>query len=344
MVSSADGVMIPDYTDRKHDYSIARERQLQNKLLAADDIFEQPKQTTLLGSANALRPSNLRDSKFCEVTGWCPDDRSVLRRPENDNSLSKPRTSVGARDSLLARDRSKKELPDSGYTFHHYPESHRYIEQYRREHTCTDSTNSASTRSEFLELQRFYAYRAQTNSAYTHPTTVGYAPQIQSHSQTKREQSNTVQHKHSDSNLRSASRYKLSPSLNVRSDPELSKESDQRDSPLQVGANVHGSAGKMAIHAVSKTPIPKVPAKVTVPANASMISPSLNKTLKANSKNTRWEIKLFCLQPFHIYIFKHMFSCFSVTKTVCVGVYVSMCVRARARARARVCVCGCVWV
>ena len=287
MVSSADGVMIPDYTDRKHDYSIARDRQLQNKLLAADDIFDQPKQTTLSSSANALRPSNLRDSKFCEVTGWCPDDRSVLRRPEHDNSLSKPRTSVGTRECLLTRDRSKKELPDSGYAFHHYPESHRYIEQYRREHTCTDSTNSASTRNEFLELQRFYAYRAQTNSGYTHPTTVGYAPPAQSHSPTKREQSSIVQHKHSDSNLRSASRYKLSPRLHVRSEPELSKESNQRDSPLQVGANVQCSASKMAVHAVSKTPIPKVPAKVTVPANSSMISPSLNKTLKANNRSTR---------------------------------------------------------
>lgn len=290
MVSSTDGVMLPDYTVRKHDYSIARDRQLQNKLLAADDIFDQPKQTTSANSA--LRPSNLRDSKFCEVTGWCPGDRSVLRRPEHDHSLSKPRTSgVGAREFLLARDRSKsKELQESSFAFHHYPESHRYIEQYRREHTCTDSTNSASTRSEFLELQRFYAYRAQTSgSVYTHPTTVGYAPQTQSHTPTKREHPNNGQQKNSDSNLRSASRFKLSPSLNVpRGDPELSKESDQRDSPLQIGANAPGSTSKMAIHAVSKTPIPKVPAKVTVPANSSMISPSLSKTtLKASTNKNR---------------------------------------------------------
>lgn len=270
--------------------AFAQDRQLQNKLLAADDIFDQPKQTTLSG-ASALRPSNLKDSKFCEVTGWSPDERVVLRRPEHDPSLSKPKTSVGAREYLLARDRSKKDLhADSNFSFHHYPESHRYIEQYRREHTCTDSINSASTRNDFLELQRFYAYRAHAGSPlYTHPATmVGYAPQTQS---TKRDQSNsTIPHRSSESNLRSTSRYKLSPNIHVRggSEGDLTKDADhsQRDSPLQVGATAAGSTNKMAIHAVSKTPFPKVPAKVKVPANA-MISPSLNRTLRTSSRKIR---------------------------------------------------------
>ena len=270
--------------DRKHDYSFARDRQLQNKLLAADDILDQPKQTTRSSSASVLKPSNPRDLKFCEVTGWSPDERLPLRRPEIDASLSKPRTSVGTREACLTRDRSRRDLNESTFTFHHYPESHRYIEQYRREHTCTDSTNSATTRNEFLELQRFYAYRSQAGSLYTHPTTVGYTPQSQSQTQTRREHSNLTQPRNSDSNLRSASRYKLSPSLNVRNEPEGSKESDPLDLPLQVGANAAGATSKMAIHAVSKTPVPKVPAKVTVPANHSMISPGLNKTLRTNRK------------------------------------------------------------
>ncbi|XP_076454768.1 uncharacterized protein LOC143289611 [Babylonia areolata] len=275
--------MIPDYMDRKHDFSFARDRQLQNKLLAADDDFDQSELTPTVVSAP--RPSNLRDFKFCEVTGWHQGDKVVLRKPDHDN-LSKPRTSVGGRESLLTRDRSKRDLHDSTYAFHHYPESHRYIEQYRREHTCTDSTNSPTTRNEFLELQRFYAYRSQAGSLYTHPTAVGYMPlsQTPTHTATRRENSNIGQYRNSDPSLRSASRYKLSPSLNVRSDPELTRESESTEpGPLQVGANT-GSTSKMAIHAVSKTPIPKVPAKVTVPSSQSVVSAGGNKTAKAGRK------------------------------------------------------------
>lgn len=278
MSDPADGVMVPEYSERKHDYSFAKDRQLQSKLLAADDIFE-PQISKV--SAYGLKPSNPKENKFCEVTGWCPDEKVSLRKPDIEHTLSKPRTSGGSREILARESRvGRRDPQDVYYVFRHYPESYRYIEQYRREHTCPDSTNSASTRNEFLELQRFYAYRAHTS--FSHPTTVGVPPPPPpSQGQTRKEQSPSTQ-KHSENLQYRTQKYKLSPCINIRSDSELAKErmEDQRGSPL--GAN--GNASRIAIQAVSKTPVAKVPTKVTVPANHSMISPSLNRTLKATRK------------------------------------------------------------
>ena len=264
--------MNSDSKGGKHEQSFAKDRQLQNKLLAADD-FLQEQQTTQLASAISLGVrSNPKENKFLEVTGWLPDDKVSLRKPEND---SKPKSVPTRETLLLARERARNENSDKNFSFYHYPESHRYIEQYRREHTCVDSTNPPSTRNEFLEMQRFYSYRSQTTVQTATP--VGYPVTAQNSAKISSNGSGTV------SNSRTNSRYKLSPSLYVKSnDLDISRESG--DSPLQIGAN-----GTAFSRMGTKVSIPKtVPSKVMVPvptpASAGTLPSHYNRSQPKNRK------------------------------------------------------------
>lgn len=270
----------------KHDLNFFLDKQLQQKLLDADDRFLEKdylttnttpyflsnklkahlnglsvingnnsntssKQTNNNSNAqtnnqnNVNSSSNINSKKILKylhsayVCGWCPDPLLNFRKSDND---APPRSRGGAqpnnaRESLFSRDSKSRPQNLNNFVFRHYSDPRKYIEQYRREHACYDTTNSSATKNEFLESRRFYAYNQYS------PLAVGsngalvqqgsYAPQPELHST----QSNEMQQKSLNqtptllySNRREQQRQTISANLRAKNQHQfkLSKSTVQK--------------------------------------------------------------------------------------------------------------------
>ncbi|XP_025111797.1 uncharacterized protein LOC112574763 isoform X2 [Pomacea canaliculata] len=271
--------MISEDLNSKHNF--CQDRQLQNNLLAADDTFQQVLQgDTPFSVSVRLRP-NIPD-KVCEVTGWCPNGKIVLRKPEND-IFSKPKTAGGAKDQLQDRvwrdpRLRRDQIHESSFVFHHYHDSHMYIEQYRKEHSCLSKSQSLSD----------YQIKALNNARTDHisddntPQTLSNMP--------KKDQ---TPHLSPLSILPSEpgprrQKIKVTPVI-TPIDGNISTLKWPEDSDIVSTSIFHQcncSARRVSSAATSKIPASKVTVKMSSPAALTISPPSVLKLLRF-SKKTR---------------------------------------------------------
>ena len=169
----------------KHEFNFFLDRQIQQKLLEADQIIA-AKETALyknqltngrvqvppnssnsvvtLNSSNVVGTSKsssqkaVKDSSRANISGWCSGTGVVYRKTESDVP-SRARGQQGLRDALSRDSRFRPQTHNpQDFVFRHYSDPRKYIEQYRKEHSCYDTTTTSATRNEFLDTRRFYAY------------------------------------------------------------------------------------------------------------------------------------------------------------------------------------------
>ncbi|XP_078604591.1 uncharacterized protein LOC144878161 isoform X1 [Branchiostoma floridae x Branchiostoma japonicum] len=106
-------------SDVVHGFAAHRDRELSDNLLQTEDDLDQ---------LHAWRAKEA--DAFC---GWVPDPRAPQRRPK-DNPANKP--APKRLRSTKERRLSQQNLRAT-YEFRHYRDIGRYIQQYRRDHSCT---------------------------------------------------------------------------------------------------------------------------------------------------------------------------------------------------------------
>lgn len=241
--------------------SVGRDRQVLNKLLAADDEFSKEffLENQTVSARDRTSRTKSREGKrkdrdptdvlkaSDDVTGWIPDNK-VLRKPERDNeskSTHRGYQKDGRPSDPFSFARDIKPKQEEPYVFRHYADIRMYIEQYRRDHTSAlpprINTLSYAFKPELLELKRLFCSQSsalsQQQFIYPFPsspiTATGLTP-VTSHSPNTPVQMPSVtytlrkevqkQGAHTDV-ATLAHRYRLSPSV-YRRDSENSVESE----------------------------------------------------------------------------------------------------------------------
>lgn len=159
----------------KHEFNFFLDKQIQEKLLEADELIaaKETASSNQLSTANSSNsavisnspsvsksspPKPAKDSLRGNISGWCSGPGVVFRKTESDVP-TRSRTQQSIRDALSQNSRFRPQTYNpQDFVFRHYSDSRKYIEQYRKEHTCYDTTTTSATRSEFLDTRRFYAY------------------------------------------------------------------------------------------------------------------------------------------------------------------------------------------
>ncbi|RUS86883.1 hypothetical protein EGW08_005362 [Elysia chlorotica] len=162
----------------KHEFNFFLDKQIQEQLLEADELITAketanfvsskgqvslnntaPLNTSNVSGASKNPPSKLvKDSSRANLSGWCSSPGIAYRKTESDVP-SRARTQQGTRDALSRDSRFRPQTHNpQDFVFRHYSDPRKYIEQYRKEHSCYDTTTTSATRSEFLDTRRFYAY------------------------------------------------------------------------------------------------------------------------------------------------------------------------------------------
>lgn len=136
-----------------HGFNFFIDRQLQNKLLQADDDLLTEKESV----DNSLYRNNLKSGKITkndtrnDFTGWFPDQKLVCRKLDGANKTDqKPREST-----FIHPWKDYKRNREESYVFKHYTDTRKYIEQYRKEHNSHSNRFSSSG---LDRPERRYAY------------------------------------------------------------------------------------------------------------------------------------------------------------------------------------------
>ncbi|KAH9495536.1 hypothetical protein Btru_013523 [Bulinus truncatus] len=157
----------------KHNFSVLMDKQIQTKLFEADDdltreniismasSYLKPKMGEAVNLCGVFTSANLYQGKLNaqkiqgnggNICGWLVNPRVTFRKTE---SVPPPKSKWINRnydkDILHC---THKQLQNE-YVFHHYSDSKRYIEQYRRENTSCSFIGSAG-RYKHLEQRSFY--------------------------------------------------------------------------------------------------------------------------------------------------------------------------------------------
>nr|XP_002736487.2 PREDICTED: uncharacterized protein LOC100367928 [Saccoglossus kowalevskii] len=144
------------------------------------EILEQLLEVHFEGLNQPVEPPKVDPSKFCDdICGWLPDPNVQFRRPEKlkNNSTVRP---ISCRKPRQVSNREN-------FQFIHHSDSKRYIEQYRRLHTCggpleklTQDTQGKDTSIYYTPLDQHRETNGNTNSYKhshkTHTPTVNRAP------------------------------------------------------------------------------------------------------------------------------------------------------------------------
>ncbi|CAH1271301.1 Hypp4622 [Branchiostoma lanceolatum] len=141
-------------SDVLHGFAAYRDRELSDNLLQTDDDLDQ------------LHASRARDADaFC---GWIPDPRAPPRRLKDGGGPANkpaPKRLRSTKDRRLSQQNLR-----ASYEFRHYRDIGRYIQQYRRDHSCTVAprdTNPDFTSDALVALLR----RADPQKPYLIPRT-----------------------------------------------------------------------------------------------------------------------------------------------------------------------------
>lgn len=258
----------------KHEYSYNRDKQLQRKLLAADDTFSTESCAQSSNSVKGFYPPP--DKKLCEVTGWCSGEKILLRKHESIAG-GKPKASssvtvVGRSDGRSRREQVDLPMP---YVFRHYSDNRKYIEQYRQEHACTDTVNSPEIINEYLCLQhRFYVYN-KSKPRYNNGQEIKSAPLSSENSLTQ----NQIDQEGVKAYSNSACKLKTSTIITLQNINEMAQDKpDNAENELQ-NAIYNGNRLPVQQPFSRSAPVKQIGNKI-IPANHSMISPGFSKSLR----------------------------------------------------------------
>ena len=132
--------------DSSHENNLYYDRQFQNKLLQVDEDSDiQVYEKRLSNSGNNVKLNsrqNRSDNKGDDISGWFPSAKFVGRRTDLGNFKSDPKPQNTFIHPWKDYKRTKKE---ETYSFKHYTDHGRYIEQYRNEHGCHSSHYRSAT-------------------------------------------------------------------------------------------------------------------------------------------------------------------------------------------------------
>ncbi|KAL3872021.1 hypothetical protein ACJMK2_039992 [Sinanodonta woodiana] len=124
--------------DSSHEYNLHLDRQLQNKLLQADEVLDQDQNYVKLG--NNFTGSNNCNGKINKtiefhdgISGWISDQKVVPRKVDKE---SKPTN----KDNFIYPWRDSKRQQEN-FVFQHYADIRKYIEQYRSLNCCHISSS-----------------------------------------------------------------------------------------------------------------------------------------------------------------------------------------------------------
>ncbi|BFZ20594.1 hypothetical protein BsWGS_23633 [Bradybaena similaris] len=89
---------------------------------------------------------------FC---GWHVDPNVSYRKAEN-GAMPKAKLSSGSatKDTSVARDSKSKTYSSDDFLFQHYLDTNHYIEQYRQQHTCTNTITLSAAKSDLSDLRK----------------------------------------------------------------------------------------------------------------------------------------------------------------------------------------------
>ncbi|XP_050396243.1 uncharacterized protein LOC126814863 [Patella vulgata] len=149
----------PEVFHNKHKHDVYLERQIQESLLIADDEFSRKDfldviKKTKQNPTKKKGRKKAEDDEFCELSGWVPDKNVSYRKREKcaeDSGNSSSREFISWRDSRSCS------LARHHYIFRHYKDTKRYIEQYRKDCTCSKNTGIPSSK-EYFDLKRYKEY------------------------------------------------------------------------------------------------------------------------------------------------------------------------------------------
>ncbi|GFO45596.1 hypothetical protein PoB_007210100 [Plakobranchus ocellatus] len=169
----------------KHEFNFFLDKEIQQKLLEADEeiaakeaaLFKNqvanskvqltPNPSSSLVHSNSSNAAGtfksslskpVKDSLRANISGWCSGPGVIYRKSESDLPL-RSRGQQSLRDALPRDSKFRPQTHNpQDFVFRHYADPRRYIEQYRKEHSCYDTTTTSATRGEFLDTRRFYAY------------------------------------------------------------------------------------------------------------------------------------------------------------------------------------------
>ncbi|XP_023933068.1 uncharacterized protein LOC112042564 [Lingula anatina] len=150
--------------EANHEYNFFLDRKIQEQLFDADENLDKTAQTNTQiktpRKGNTSKNSVQSQTEICE---WIPRTGFALRRPEkeinnNNNGTSKKKedSSHGAPANWRDPHGRQKEID---FKFRHYYDIRKYIEQYRKHHTCQVPVRGLSGK-----LYRQYLQQAQTQT------------------------------------------------------------------------------------------------------------------------------------------------------------------------------------
>ena len=142
--------------ESSHEFNFFIDRQLQNKLLQADDDLLSEKESadkSLVRNnlkSGKVTKTDVKSDKFGDFTGWFPDQKLVCRKSDGAKPDLKPRE-----NTFIHPWRDYKRNREESYVFKHYTDSRKYIEQYRNEHRSHNNRFSSATFDRDLRRQAF---------------------------------------------------------------------------------------------------------------------------------------------------------------------------------------------
>ncbi|KAL5011996.1 hypothetical protein ScPMuIL_010547 [Solemya velum] len=261
-----------------HDFNLDSQRQLQNKLLAADDFNSSLSNIDTWSSiqiqANGTLNGNAKTRKLQtlaaeDISGWCSNSKIILRRPERET-----KSANNSRETQVSNYYKVKRAQDT-YVFKHFRDIRKYIQQYRNEHTCLGpptQTSAATAKQNGDQVRRHTfiqnGFPPQPQNGYSTPN-----QNTNGHLHYTIRKDNTVAAlnqngscgggtNHSPDPLVQGYRYKLTPGSNVRMDTDVSSESERDPNFSQTVLPTRVCSAKLVRNTKGLTPT-----KVTVPSS-----------------------------------------------------------------------------
>ena len=138
-----------------HVHDVFLDKQLQNKLLQADeDLDIEAYESKLSKAGNNVKNGATKvlktDCTVEDITGWFPNSKFVAR--QNLGAKTDNQTAKSTKDTFIHPWKDYRAKKEESFVFKHYNEPKKYIEQYRNEHGCHNTRFSSGN--QFGEMRR----------------------------------------------------------------------------------------------------------------------------------------------------------------------------------------------
>lgn len=224
------------------------------------------KNNAIINNGN-IKKCNFRASPFC---GWHVDPNVSYRKAENGMPKTKLSAGSATKDTSIARDSKIKTYSSDDFIFQHYLDTNHYIEQYRQQHTCSNTITSSPAKSDLSDLrkphpnQQYSPMTIFSQTIFQHDASLVSSQLVTLPAQTSDKQSQTQATTTQLTNKREQQRQKIHSKLK-NSKKTYSPPISTYDMSKVMGVSDPAPANRQSERASSAKELVSVPATIDTP-------------------------------------------------------------------------------